>query len=649
MEHITQEHILVCLSSAPSNEHIIRIAAKMSEAFGGTLTALYVQTKGSQQMKMNDRQRLQKHIQLAEKLGASISTIIGDDVAFQIAEFARLSKVTKIVLGRSTPSKNRLFAPKSLTERLIELAPYLEVYIIPDVSGMNQYRKNPSSAQKIIPSMPDILITLGILTLSTLIGFLFHQLKFTEANTITIYILGALLTALFTKNFVCSGISSLLSVLLFNFFFTEPRLSFYAYESGYPVTFAIMFSSSLLTGTLANRLAVHVKQSTQTAWRTKVLLETTQRLGQAVEETEILAVIADQMVKLLNRPLAVYSINNGNLSLPIFYLSSEQQTDAFTKEKAIAEWVVQNKKRAGTSTEQFSTAKGLYLAVCSADKVYGVIGILAKDQPLEPLENSLILSILGEGALAMESRYNARQKEEAAFLAQNEQLRANLLRTISHDLRTPLTSISGNAENLLINSAILEETDRKHILTDIYEDSVWLIRLTENLLAITRIGEGRTQLNMTTELVEEVVTESLRHIHNKTHLIKTDMEDSILLAEMDARLISQVINNLVDNAIKYTPHGSTILISARQQGTDIIISVADNGPGIPDETKQKVFDMFYTGSSKIADCRRSMGLGLHLCRSIISLHGGEITVTDNKPVGSVFLFTLPASEVTINE
>lgn len=619
MGKVIHEHILVCLSSAPSNANTIRAAAKLSRAFGGTMTALYVQTKSSDQMGAEDRQRLQRHTRLAEKLGASVSTVTGDDVAFQIAEFARISKATKIVLGRSAAPKGRIFAPKPLTEQLVELAPYLDIYIIPDTAGKNKRRPNPATKQRILPSVQDVLVTAGILTLSTAIGFVFHKLRFTEANTITVYILGVLLTALFTKNYVCSGISSMAGVLLFNFFFTEPRLSFHAYASGYPVTFAIMLFASLLTGTLANRLADHVKRSTQTAWRTQVLLETTQQLGRAEEEGDILEVMGDQLLKLLNRPLLLRCKNGTTIRRVPDGESFEDSAD--------------------TPSQRFSFQSG--------GESFGEL--LIYGDALEPMESGILHSIFGEGALAMENRRNARQKEEAAVLAKNEQLRANLLRSISHDLRTPLTSISGNAQTLLASGAGMEDADKRNLLTAIYEDSIWLTRLVENLLSITKIDEGQTQLNMTTELVDEVIMESLRHIRAKTHVLETDFSDEILLAKMDARLVSQVIINLVDNAVKYTPEGSKIRVSAGKQGKRILVRVADNGPGIADEIKPKVFDMFYTGNTKIVDCRRSMGLGLYLCKSIIHLHGGEITVTDNTPKGCVFAFTLPVCEVTIHE
>ena len=189
------------------------------------------------------------------------------------------------------------------------------------------------------------------------------------------------------------------------------------------------------------------------------------------------------------------------------------------------------------------------------------------------------------------------------------------------------------------------------MLTDVYDDSQWLINLVENLLSITRISEGKMNMTMSPQLVDEVILEALKHINRKgaSHNITTDFKEELLLADMDARLISQVIINLVDNAIKYTPDGSDIKISAVKEQDTIYVSVSDNGEGIPDSKKSEVFKMFYTGENKIVDCRRSLGLGLSLCESIVNAHGGQIILTDNKPHGSVFTFTLKVSEVNLNE
>ena len=263
----------------------------------------------------------------------------------------------------------------------------------------------------------------------------------------------------------------------------------------------------------------------------------------------------------------------------------------------------------------------------------------------------MLLSILGECALALENIRNQREKEEAAVLAKNEQLRANLLRAISHDLRTPLTSISGSAGNLLGNYQKMDEATRLQTFTDIYDDSMWLINLVENLLAITRIEDGRVDLTHSVELMDEVVAEALRHVNRKSreHTIKVSSAQELILARIDGKLIVQVIINLVDNAIKYTPAGSVIEIHTERRGGWVEVSVSDNGPGVPEEQKPHIFDMFYTGANQISDSRRSLGLGLALCKSIVTAHGGLISVSDNLPRGVKFTFTLPAGEVELHE
>ena len=246
---------------------------------------------------------------------------------------------------------------------------------------------------------------------------------------------------------------------------------------------------------------------------------------------------------------------------------------------------------------------------------------------------------------------NAREKEEAALLAQNEQLRANMLRTISHDLRTPLTSISGNASTLISGGTALDETARQQIYTDIFSESMWLIEMVENLLYATRIEDGRMQLNISVEILDDIVQEAVRHTertHPKRNII-VDMYDEIIPVMADANLIVQVIVNLMDNAVKYSDEDSDVTVSVCREHAYAVISVSDHGTGISDEEKEKVFDMFYTGCSRSSDSRRSLGLGLALCRSIISSHGGTISVSDNIPNGTVVSFTLPIGEVDLNE
>ncbi len=654
-DYHTDEHILVCLSSSPSNAKLIRTAARMANAFRSAFTALFVETPDFSAMREDDVKMLRSNIHLAQRLGAKIETVYGDDIPFQIAEFARLSGVSKIVIGRSSATKKRLFSKPTLTEKLIANAPNLDVHIIPDsVSGISAYRaKKAKKKSNIVFSASDILKSIGILIAASCIGFLFQNLGFAEANIITVYVLGVLLTSVITTHRVYSLISSIVSVLVFNFLFTDPKFSLQAYDQGYPVTFIVMFLAAFLTGSLAIRIKNHAKQSAQSAYRTKVLFDTNQLLQHAQSRNDIISATSNQLIKLLGKDVVFYPTENGSLGEAHIFSVTDTLDESCTSvnEKGVAAWVLKNNKHAGATTDTLSSAKCLYLAVRVSDRVYGVVGIVIGEQPLDAFENSILLSILGECALSLENEKNAREKEEAAILAKNEQLRANLLRAISHDLRTPLTSISGNASNLLSNGSSFDADTKKQLYTDIYDDSMWLINLVENLLAVTRIEEGRLNIRVSEDLMDDVIAEALHHVNRKSveHHITVDNEEDFLLAKMDARLIVQVIINIVDNAIKYTPKGSHIQIKTKKQDDKAIVTIADDGDGIPDEMKAKVFDMFYSGANQIADSRRSLGLGLSLCKSIINAHGGTITVSDNTPHGTVFTFTLPAGEVQIHE
>ena len=649
------EHILACLSSSPSNAKIVRTAATMAKAFGGTFTALYVRTPDSDQMGKEDCRRLQQHIRMAEQAGADISTIYGDDIPQQIAEFARISGITKIVLGRSSVHRRHFWSGPSLTEKLTLTAPNLDIYIIPDASAENGYGSGKKLfTRPLLPSVRDLLITAGILSCITLIGFLFLQLDFARYNIITFYMLGVLFTALSTSGYTCGVLGSVASVALYNFFMTEPYLTFHAYDPGYQVTFALMLTSAIITCTLTTRLKDHAKMSAQAAFRTKILFDTNQLLQRAKSEEEILSQTASQLMKLLNRSLIVYPEQNGDLgSEQVFGVDGKTVQNIFSapEERDAANWTFANKKRSGAGTDSYPDAKGLYLALRTGGGVFGVVGIDLSEKPLDAFENSVLLSILGEGALAIENRRNALEKEQAALQARNEELRANLLRTISHDLRTPLTSISGNADTLLHSYNVLDEQTRKQIFTDIYDDAQWLTGLVENLLSVTKIADGSVKLRLSDQVVDDIVSEALRHIDRRSaeHHITVDCGDEPLLVRVDAGLIMQVLINLVNNAVKYTPAGSNIRITAIPRENMAEICVSDNGPGIPDELKEHVFEMFFTGGNPIGDSRRSLGLGLTLCQAIIHAHNGEMTLKDNSPHGCIFSFTVPLSEVNLNE
>ena len=649
------EQILICLSSSPSNEQVIRTGAQMAEAFRSGFTALYVETSASNELNSEDKQSLLNNIKLAEDLGGIVATVYGDDIPLQIAEYVKVSGTTKIIIGR-TNNKKRVYSPrKNYVDRLMQLVPSVEIYIIPNNKPLYQVKYKLKRKPRV--SKIDLYKSFFILITTSLIGWLFYKAGFSVENNITVYIIGVLFTSLWTNGKIYGVLASFINVIVFNLFFTEPRFSLLAYDNGYPVTFAIMLIASFITSSLAMRVKTGAREVAQKGYRTEVLLETSRILQKSENTIAILQATAEQLRKLLNRTILFYAIDKeGILSVPQIFLEGDKiYMDEYMndEEVAVAKWVHKHNRRAGATTDVYSNARCLYLSIRGIQNVpLAVVAIDMKDDSnLDSFEKNLMFSMLDESGLIIE-RYNLNEaKKEVEMKASQEELRANLLRAISHDLRTPLTNISGSAGILMKNSAVLNEEKKQELYTGIYDDSQWLINLVENLLSITRIDNGSIGLRMEPELLEEIFHEALLHLDRKAseHTISYSLSDDLLMALMDARLIVQVIINIVNNAIKYTGDGSIIKLYAENINGEIMVSISDNGPGIKKEAKEKLFDMFYTVNKVQGDNRRGLGLGLSLCKSIITAHGGRMGVKDNIPSGSIFYFTLQSTEVNTYE
>lgn len=654
--YTANEHILVCLSPSPSCPRVIRSASRLARAFHGSLTAIYVQS-GTIPESQKDQERLRGNIKLAEQLGARITTVYGGDPAVHIAEYALASGVTKIVIGRTNHRSG--LRSKALADRLTQLVQGLDVYIIPDSSPTpyRGYGKLLKTAFFFTPS--DLAKTFALTAAASGIGWIFYAAGLRDADIITVYILGILITAIWTKGRFLSALSAMLNVIVFNFLFTEPRFTLFAYDAGYPVTFLIMLISGLITSSLAMRIKTQARQSARKAYRTEALLETSRLLQKAENEEEILSFTAKQLIKLLERPVIFYLAQEDGLTgqvkpympsgasgpLPEKYISETERQTAL--------WVWANNKHAGAFTDTLPRSKCLYLAVRGRSGPLSVAAFPAEGYgPFEAYERSLMVAILDECGMALEKDRLMRLKQQAEMAVKQESLRANLLRAISHDLRTPLTSITGSAGILLETGDSMGPETRKRLYLDIYDDSRWLISLVENLLSVTRLENGSVNMNIQPELLEDVLNEALSHLDRRSceHEISLSLKNDLLMAYMDSTLMTQVIINIVNNAIKYTPAGSHIKISGFEKDGQVIVEISDDGPGIPMGSREKIFDMFYTAGAKAsADGRRGLGLGLALCRSIISAHGGTISVRDNVPHGAVFSFNLKAVEVNTHE
>lgn len=450
----------------------------------------------------------------------------------------------------------------------------------------------------------DFALTALVLALCTLTSWVFFRLDFVSSNYILTYILGVMYINVFTSGLVYGVVASLFSVMLVNYMFIDPFMQF-RIRSDDMVTAVVMLCVSLLCSSLTGRIKVQAAQSERKAYASQVLLEASRSLLGAEDPDTILRITATQLGKLLERPVC-FAPAPEHIAPGTLILSPPAQTDY----------------RSCPALHEFST-----------------------------YEQNLALSILDVCSLALEKEASNRARREIEEDARQEQLRANLLRSISHDLRTPLTSISGNALILTEKNPLLTEEKRRELSAAIYEDANWLNHLVENLLSITRMENGQVNLRIQPELIQDIFDDVLAHLDHDAarHTIVTNVADDLLMADMDAQLIEQVLVNLINNAIKYTPEHSRIELFAAPEGKFVRICVTDDGPGIPEESRDKLFDMFYTLGKTRSDGRRGLGLGLALCRSIVAAHGGVIDVQNAAPHGACFRFTLPRTEVTLYE
>lgn len=639
------EHILICLSSAPSNAKVIRTAARMAEAFHSGFTALFVQTPETKELSGENLKRLRSNLHLAEQLGAQISTVYGTDPAVQIAEYARVSGVTKIVMGRINHKQNPITGKKSLADRLIELTD-LDVYIIPDHQPLYKKPLGKLHVPKARFTWKDTGIMLASLLLSSIAGFGFYHAGFSESNIITVYILGVLLTAVSTDGHLYGAIESLFSVAAFNFLFTEPRFTFQANDPSYPVTFLIMLISSVIASSLASRVKAQARLAAQKSYYTELLLESSQKLQKGRTEWDCLHLTAEQLNRLFDRPV-LYALNGAEQELTFRVEPPDEQnvlTELGSEEIGVAKWVQRNNKHAGATTNTLPESKWLFLSVRGTQGVMGIVGIPIVGYSIpDAFEKNLMIAILSECGLSQERIRLQEERNQAAFQTQKERLQANLLRAVSHDLRTPLTNISGSADRLMQEESALDPTMKKKLYTAIYDDTNWLMNMTENLLVATHLETDKESFPMSPERIEDLFQRAVSHLDRRAaeHHISVYLKDATLMATMNARLIERVIINMMNNAIQYTPKGSNIELRGAKKGNVVQIKVTDDGPGIPDDAKKHLFDLLYTAGQGKADCQRGLGLGLNLCQSIVAMHGGKIDVVDHMPTGTTFQFTLP--------
>ena len=491
--------------------------------------------------------------------------------------------------------------------------------------------------------------TILIMSLSTILSLIFRKIGFHESNVIIVFILGVLFVSRSTDGYVYGILAAIMGVLTFNFFFTIPYYSFSAYRADYPVTFAIMLIAAIITSTLTSRIKTQAKISSIREKRMQVLNKINKSLLTARNKNQVVEFCGDNLVDMFNRTIMLTIVDDkNNLQKPSVYNFDNQYSgDIFESEIELGaiEKCFKTGKIVGIEAEISINSGGYYHPIKGQNKILGVIGIAClEENTLSENEKILLQSVSTQIALAVEREDLYEKKKQINLEAERERLRGNLLRSISHDLRTPLTGILGSASTISDNYDILDNDTKKELLEIIYEDTSWLIHSVENILSMTRIDEGKLEIKKDVEVVEEIIAESISRVKrfSGNHNIKTHLPESMVILFVDGLLIEQVLINLIDNAIKYTQSDSIIEVKVIEKEDDVIFEVSDNGKGLSKEDIPAIFDRFYTKSKGDSLEKRGIGLGLAICKSIIEAHGGNMEAFNNSSGGATFRFSLPA-------
>jgi two-component system sensor histidine kinase KdpD len=651
-EKMASTKFLACISSSPSSVRCIRWTARAADAFHAHWVSLYVESIESNHLTSEQQNTIRTNMELAEKLGAEIVTLTGHDIATVVSEYAKLSGITNIVVGKSR--NRRLF--KNLFEvdfedKLISLLPSIEVHIIP--GSTNHYYKKPHKtmpqSNEINFSWKDFVKTIGLMVVTTLACLGLRGIGIMDQNVIMVYILSVLIISRITDGYIYGVISSIISVLTFNFFFTEPYFTFNAIQAGYPITFLIMLLVALITSTLTVRIRTQARHSVQRERRTEVLYEINKKLLSTRGIEHIVTLTNEYIVKLFDRTV-IFFVTDPKQGEPGRVLQAPEDVDGSVlnspDEMAVAHWAFLNQKRAGAGTDTLMGAGAFYMPVISQGKVLAVLGISCLKGTLDHDKRLFLRMIASQVAMALERQQLSDEQRGVIVEAEKEKMRSNLLRAIAHDLRTPLAGIIGASSAIRENKHILDENTLDKLNTDIQEEAQWLIRMVENLLSVTRINESESKVSKSPEAAEEVVAEAVSRIKKRfpQRDVRVSVPDDLLEVPMDGILIAQVLINLLDNAIKHSLNDSSVEVFLKKHGESALFEVVDHGKGIADEDMPYLFTSYVPNGSKSSDSSRGMGIGLSICMTIIKAHNGTMEAKNRKEGGAVFQFSLPLEE-----
>jgi two-component system sensor histidine kinase KdpD len=594
------------------------------------------------------REKILATLSLAKDLGARTAVIADPDVAGSVIAYARSHNLSKLVIGRD-PARRLWPWQRSSGQKLALLAPDIDLVEIGRADGVMQNGDGKNSPRPAAPALPTpessdrrkfkrlryvwaALACVAALLLSIPLGA-----HFDRSNIVAIFILTVVLVAVrFGRG--PAALAAVLSVGFFDFFFVPPRLSFAVSDVQYLLTFGIMLAVGLITGQLTAGLRFQARVASHREERAGSLYEIARDLSGAVQIEQVVR-ISDESIERTFRASAALLLPNDAGQLAV---TSSRADTLLTVDIGIAQWAFDKGQPAGFSTDTLPGTEALYIPLRAPIRSRGVLAVKAHNRRLLriPEQRQLLDTFAALIAIALERVHYVEVAQNALVRMESERLRNSLLAALSHDLRTPLTVLVGLAESLALTKPPLSPAQIE-TAEAIQDEARRMSTLVSNLLDMARIESGEVKLNLQWQPLEEVVGSALNAAREmlKQHRVEVQIPRDLPLVRFDALLIERVLVNLLENASKYTPPGSRVILSAEVLSDRLSVAVSDDGPGLPVGREEAVFQKFTRGERESAT--PGVGLGLSICRAIVESHQGTIVAGHRPGGGARFTFTLP--------
>ena len=647
-EWLAQDHLLVAVGPDRQAEQLVRAGKRMADALRSRWTVVYVETLALLRLSAAQRNRRVDLLRLAESLGAETVTLDGPTAATALAEYAHTRRATRVIVGAPKRSGWRALWRRSTAAELVRLAQGFDVVTVAERDDSAGERHRARAAPAMAEPAPAPVqwkryvaaaVISALCTALAAVMFPYFELS----NIVMIYLLGVVVASLRTGR-LPSVLTAVLNVMCLDFFFVAPRFEFAVSDVQYLVTFGVMLTIALVIATLT----ANVRQQTRVAGareRRTALLYAMSRELTATRDV-------DSMARLAVRHVAEVFETDAVVLLPddagrLRYPTGPPSDSAFRgADLAIAQWVADHGRRAGLGSDTLPASPALYLPLAEAGRGLGVLAVRPRNprRVLLPEQRHLLETFAGQIGLALERARLADLAAGARVAAERETLRNTLLASISHDLRTPLAAMAGAASTLATRGAALDEPTRAGLARSIEGKARDMSELVSKVLDLMRLDSGELTLRRDWESVEDLVSAALEHSDAQLngHPVELSIPPELPLVFVDATLVVQVLANLLDNAAKYTPAGTSIAIGAAAEDGLVRVNVDDNGPGLPPGDPERLFDKFQRGSDEGTIV--GVGLGLSICRAIVVAHGGTIGAQSRPAGGARLTFTLPTTE-----